>query len=136
MGNNESTTKKHAGDSLAILIAMRVRRYDAGRIAQWITSGASWVGSSPAAGATATDAAMPLSPPTDDGDDQDEGEGRRDEWGGGGRQGSRAVGGRRKASEWRVMKARRDGGGRRRTEVRGEEAAASLKIRQSRASKF
>ena len=28
-----------------------------------------WVGSSPAAGATATDAAMPLSPPTDDGDD-------------------------------------------------------------------
>jgi hypothetical protein len=42
------------------------------------------MGSSPAAGATATDAAMPLSPPTDDGDDEDEGEGRRDERGGGG----------------------------------------------------
>ena len=28
-----------------------------------------WMGASPAAGATATDAAMPLSPPTDDGDD-------------------------------------------------------------------
>ena len=27
-----------------------------------------WMGSSPAAGAAATDAAMPLSPPTDDGD--------------------------------------------------------------------
>jgi hypothetical protein len=32
---------KNAGESLAILIAMRVRRYDVGRIAQWITSGAS-----------------------------------------------------------------------------------------------
>ena len=28
-----------------------------------------WMGSSPAAGATPTDAAMPLSPPTEDGDD-------------------------------------------------------------------
>jgi hypothetical protein len=28
-----------------------------------------WMGSSPAAGATAMDAVMPLSPPTDDGDD-------------------------------------------------------------------
>jgi hypothetical protein len=36
----ESTTK-NAGESLAIFIAMRVRRYDAGRIAQWRTSGAS-----------------------------------------------------------------------------------------------
>ncbi len=34
--------------------------------------------------------------------------------GGGRRQGTRAVGGRRKAREWRVMKARRDGGGLRR----------------------
>ena len=43
------------------------------------------MGSSPAAGATPTDAAMPLSPPTDDGDDHDdEGEGCRDERGGGG----------------------------------------------------
>ena len=41
-----------------------------------------WVGSFPAAGATATDAAMPLSPPTDDGNDHDdEGEGRRDDKG-------------------------------------------------------
>jgi hypothetical protein len=37
---NESTTTKNAGKLLAILIAMRVRRYDAGRIARWITSGA------------------------------------------------------------------------------------------------
>ena len=41
MGNNELTTTKHAGESLAILIAMRVRRYDTGRIARWIISGAS-----------------------------------------------------------------------------------------------
>ena len=34
--------------------------------------------------------------------------------GGGRQQGTRAVGGRRKAREWRVMKARRDGGGLRR----------------------
>ena len=32
---------KHAGESLANLIAMQVRRYDTGRIAWWITSGAS-----------------------------------------------------------------------------------------------
>jgi hypothetical protein len=30
VGNNKSTTTKNAGESLAILIAMRVRRYDAG----------------------------------------------------------------------------------------------------------
>ena len=44
------------------------------------------MGSSPAAGATPTDVAMPLwSPPTNDGDDHNkEGEGRRDERGGGG----------------------------------------------------
>jgi hypothetical protein len=41
LGNNKSTTTKNAGKSLAILIAMRVRRYDARLIAQWITSGAS-----------------------------------------------------------------------------------------------
>ena len=53
-----------------------------------------FVGSFPAAGATPTDTAMPLSPPTDDGDNHDnEGEGRRDEKGGGRRQGTRAVGG-------------------------------------------
>ena len=41
-----------------------------------------WVGSSPAAVATPTDEAMPLSPPTDDIDDHDdEGEGRRDKRG-------------------------------------------------------
>jgi hypothetical protein len=47
VGNNKSTTTKHAGESLAILIAMRVRRYDAGRIARWITSseftGSNWM---------------------------------------------------------------------------------------------
>jgi hypothetical protein len=30
VGNNESTTTKNAGELLAILIAMRVRRYDTG----------------------------------------------------------------------------------------------------------
>ena len=46
------------------------------------------VGSSPSAGATLTDAAMPLSPPTNDGDNHnDEGEGRRDLRGGGGDKG-------------------------------------------------
>jgi hypothetical protein len=34
VGNNESTTTKNAGESLAILIAMRMQRYDAGHIAQ------------------------------------------------------------------------------------------------------
>ena len=34
---NEQKTTKNAGELLAILIAMRVRRYDAGRIARWIT---------------------------------------------------------------------------------------------------
>jgi hypothetical protein len=70
------------------------------------------VGSSPSAGATPTDAAILLSPPTDDGDNHDnKGEGRRDEMGEGGRQGTRAVGGRRKAREWRMMKAAADGDG-------------------------
>jgi hypothetical protein len=34
VGNNESTTTKNAGKSLAILIVMRVRLYDAGRNAR------------------------------------------------------------------------------------------------------
>jgi hypothetical protein len=38
VGNNKSTTTKHACESLAILIAMRVRRYDAGRIARFTRS--------------------------------------------------------------------------------------------------
>jgi len=38
MGNNESTTTKNAGKLLAILIAMRMWQYDAGRIARWSTS--------------------------------------------------------------------------------------------------
>ena len=42
------------------------------------------MGSSPAAGATATDAAMTLFPLTEDEDDYDEGEGRRDATRGGG----------------------------------------------------
>jgi hypothetical protein len=32
VGNNESATTKNAGESLDITIAMRMRRYDAGRI--------------------------------------------------------------------------------------------------------
>jgi hypothetical protein len=58
------------------------------------------VGSSPAAGATPTDAAMPLSPPTDDGNDHDDkGEGRRDERGGGNDKGrERSVDGARRES--------------------------------------
>jgi hypothetical protein len=34
VGNNESATTTNAGESLAISIAMRMRRYDAGHIAQ------------------------------------------------------------------------------------------------------
>jgi len=34
VGNNESATTKNAGESLAILIAMQMRRYNAGRIAR------------------------------------------------------------------------------------------------------
>jgi hypothetical protein len=41
VGNNESTANQHAGESMAISIAMAMQRYNAGRIAQWITSGAS-----------------------------------------------------------------------------------------------
>jgi hypothetical protein len=41
VGNNESMTTKNVGKSLAILIAMQTRRYDAGHIAQWSTSRAS-----------------------------------------------------------------------------------------------
>ena len=33
VGDNKSTTTKNAGKSLAILIAMRMQRYDAGCIA-------------------------------------------------------------------------------------------------------
>ncbi len=41
MGNNESTTMKNAGKSLAISIAMQMWRYNVGHIAQWSTSRAS-----------------------------------------------------------------------------------------------
>jgi hypothetical protein len=34
VGNNESTATKNAGESLAIMIAMVMQRYDAGHIAQ------------------------------------------------------------------------------------------------------
>jgi hypothetical protein len=34
MGDNELATTKNAGESLAISIAMRMRQFDAGRIAQ------------------------------------------------------------------------------------------------------
>ena len=39
--DNESTATKNAGESLAILIAMAMQRYNAGHIAQWSTSGTS-----------------------------------------------------------------------------------------------
>jgi hypothetical protein len=43
VGSNESTTTKNVGVLLAILIAMQMRRYDAGHITQcqWSTSRAS-----------------------------------------------------------------------------------------------
>ena len=41
MGEDESMVTKNAGESMAILIAMEINRYDAGRIAQWSTSKAS-----------------------------------------------------------------------------------------------
>jgi hypothetical protein len=41
MGDNKSTATKNAGESMAISIAMAMQWYDAGRIARWITSGAS-----------------------------------------------------------------------------------------------
>ncbi len=41
VGNNESTTTKNADESLAILMAMAMQRYDARRIARWSTSSAS-----------------------------------------------------------------------------------------------
>jgi hypothetical protein len=39
--DNKSTATKNAGELMAISIAMAMQWYDAGRIAQWITSGAS-----------------------------------------------------------------------------------------------
>ncbi len=41
VGNSKLTATKNAGESMAISIAMAMQWYDAGRIAQWITSGAS-----------------------------------------------------------------------------------------------
>ena len=41
VGNNELATTKNADELLVILIAMQMRWYDAGRIAQWSTSRAS-----------------------------------------------------------------------------------------------
>jgi len=41
MGNIKSRTTKNVGKLLVILIAMQMRRYDAGHIARWITSRAS-----------------------------------------------------------------------------------------------
>jgi hypothetical protein len=38
VGNNESTTTKNVGESLAISIAMQMWQYDAGHIARWSTS--------------------------------------------------------------------------------------------------
>jgi hypothetical protein len=41
VGDSKSTATKNAGESMAISTAMAMQWYDAGRIAQWITSGAS-----------------------------------------------------------------------------------------------
>ncbi len=41
VGNNESATTKNAGKLLVISIAVRMWRYDPGRIAPWNTSRAS-----------------------------------------------------------------------------------------------
>ncbi len=41
VGNNELNTTKNVGESLAIPIAMQMRRYDAGQIVRWSTSRAS-----------------------------------------------------------------------------------------------
>jgi len=41
VGDSKSTATKNAGELMAISIAMAMQWYDAGRIAQWITSGAS-----------------------------------------------------------------------------------------------
>jgi hypothetical protein len=41
VGNNELAITKNAGELLAILIAMRMRRYDTGQITRWSTSRAS-----------------------------------------------------------------------------------------------
>jgi len=41
VGNNESATTTHAGESLTFLIAMQMWHCDAGHIAQWCTSQAS-----------------------------------------------------------------------------------------------
>ena len=38
VGNNESTTTKNVSKSLAISIAVQMRQYNAGGIAQWSTS--------------------------------------------------------------------------------------------------
>jgi hypothetical protein len=41
VGDNKSTATKNAGELMAISIAMAMQWYDTGRIARWITSGAS-----------------------------------------------------------------------------------------------
>ena len=41
VGNNESTTTKNAGESLAISIIMAMQRYNTGHMARWSTSRAS-----------------------------------------------------------------------------------------------
>jgi len=41
VGDNKSTATKNAGKSMAILIAIAMQWYNAWRIAQWSTSGAS-----------------------------------------------------------------------------------------------
>ena len=64
VGDNKSTATKNAGESMAILMAMAMHWYDAGRIAQWITSGASLkaTGCSHRASACAV-AVLPRRPP-------------------------------------------------------------------------
>jgi hypothetical protein len=42
VGNNESTTTKNVGESLVILIAMQMRRYDAGTLPDGARPGLHW----------------------------------------------------------------------------------------------
>jgi hypothetical protein len=62
VGNNEIGHDKNAGKSLAILITMHMRRYDAGSIARWSTSRAS-LGATECHHRTSACAVLPRPPP-------------------------------------------------------------------------
>ena len=62
VGNKESTATKNAGKLLAILIAMAMQRYDAGRIVRWSTSRAS-LGATGCRHRSSASAVLPRRPP-------------------------------------------------------------------------